>query len=549
MRQVIYSFLFLIVTLSSTAQESFQEYKRKYNQAIQLYANSQYDSAIRVFLPLTQEKYTNSLVPYSHYYIALCSNNTTNFNQAKTSLRQLFQRFPDWKKLDEAYYLYAEASFNQNNYEEALDFLNRIQDHDIIHNIADMEYKYLSGITNFGKLKQLQGTYPNNKTIAELYVRTVQEKAFSTREELVLSDELTNRFKLIKPKREGYKRAYDDTTIDFGVLLPFDINKVAGNQSTQKPYPYDLYIGMKIASDQLRSEGVSANIYAFDISNDDSEMMDLVSDPNFKKIDLFIGPLYSSPNKIAVSYAIKNQILQVHPLSNNLSLTTESDGIFLAQSSFLDQSKKAITLAKTLNTKKTVAIYYGNSRKDEQFANVYRNEAENSGVTVAEFKKISSTTDISNHSATNHIFIAAMPDEIRNMIQYVKKEKNPAPIFTAASSFDFSTFPLSLLRQNIYIIYPEFVDFESTEVKNFKDLYVTKMGELPTYYAYLGYDIGLYYSRILKNGKDNFISQMNMIQYTQGYTLSGFDYTNSSKSNQLIPIIKYENGSFREITR
>ncbi|MFB0945932.1 MAG: hypothetical protein QMB24_07290, partial [Spirosomataceae bacterium] len=396
MRQVIYSFLFLIVTLSTTAQESFQEYKRKYNQAIQLYANSQYDNAIRVFLPLTQEKYDNAFVPYSHYYFALCSNNITNFNQAKTSLRQLFQRFPDWKKLDEAYYLYAEASFNQENYEEALDFLNRIQNRDIIRGIPDMEYKYLSGITNFGKLKQLQSTYPNNKTIAELYVKVVQEKTFSTREELVLSDELTNRFKLIKPKKEGYQRAYDDATIDFGVLLPFDISKVAGSQSTQKPYPYDLYIGMKIASEQLMNKGISTNIYAFDISNDDSKMMDLVSNPNFKKIDLFVGPLYSSPNEITVNYAIKNQILQVHPLSNNLNLTTESDGIFLAQSSFLDQSKKAITLAKTLNTKRTVAVYYGDSRKDEQFAQVYRNEAESSGMTVSEFKKIFSAADISN---------------------------------------------------------------------------------------------------------------------------------------------------------
>jgi tetratricopeptide (TPR) repeat protein len=549
MRQVIYSFLFLIVTLSTTAQESFQEYKRKYNQAIQLYANSQYDNAIRVFLPLTQEKYDNAFVPYSHYYFALCSNNITNFNQAKTSLRQLFQRFPDWKKLDEAYYLYAEASFNQENYEEALDFLNRIQNRDIIRGIPDMEYKYLSGITNFGKLKQLQSTYPNNKTIAELYVKVVQEKTFSTREELVLSDELTNRFKLIKPKKEGYQRAYDDATIDFGVLLPFDISKVAGSQSTQKPYPYDLYIGMKIASEQLMNKGISTNIYAFDISNDDSKMMDLVSNPNFKKIDLFVGPLYSSPNEITVNYAIKNQILQVHPLSNNLNLTTESDGIFLAQSSFLDQSKKAITLAKTLNTKRTVAVYYGDSRKDEQFAQVYRNEAESSGMTVSEFKKIFSAADISNHSTTNHIFIAAMPSEIRDMIQYVKKEKNSAPIFTAAASCVLSTITLILLKNDIYIIYPEFIDFESTEVKNFKDLYVTKMGELPTYYAYLGYDIGLYYSHILKNGKDNFKNQMNMIEYTQGYTLSGFDYTNGSKSNQLIPIIKYENGNFKEITR
>jgi ABC-type branched-subunit amino acid transport system substrate-binding protein len=262
-----------------------------------------------------------------------------------------------------------------------------------------------------------------------------------------------------------------------------------------------------------------------------------------------VGPLYSLPNKVAVSYAIKNQILQVHPLSNNLNLTSESDGIFLAQSSFSDQSKKAIATAKTLNTKRTVAIYYGNSRKDEQFAHVYRSEAENSGMVVTEFKKISSSTDISNHSATNHVFIAAMPDEIKDMIQNVRKKKNNAPVFTSASSFDFSVFPLSMLKQDIYIIYPEFIDTELSEVRSFRDLYIAKMGELPTYYAYLGYDIGLYYSRILRNGKGNFKSQMNMIQYTQGYTLSGFDYTNGSKSNQLIPIIKYENGNFREITR
>ncbi|MDP5121049.1 MAG: ABC transporter substrate-binding protein [Spirosomaceae bacterium] len=549
MKQAAFIFLFVLVAATTTAQNSFQEYKRNYNQAIQLYANSQYDNAIRLFLPLTQEKYQNAFVPYSHYYVALCSNNVTNFTQAKTLLRQLFQRFPDWDKLDEAYYLYAEASFNQKNYEEALDYLNRIQDRSIIRNVPDMEYKYLSAIKEFGKIKQLQNSFPNNKTIAEIYVKAVSEKSFSTREELVLSDELTNRFKLINPKKEGYERAYDDKTIDFGILLPFELAELASNPGNKKPYPYDLYIGMKIASDQLLNQGILTNIYAFDITNSDRRMMELVNDQNFKKIDLFVGPLYASPNDIAIGYAVKNKILQVHPLSNNLGLTTQSDGIFLAQPSFTDQSNKAISVARTLNGKKTVAIYYGNSSKDKQFAQIYRQEAENNGMSVVEFRQISTANDIDNHTETNHTFIAAMPDEIRSMIQNVKKEKNPAPIFTAASSFDFSSFPLKMLEQDIYIIYPEFIDTESSEVENFKDLYVSKMGELPTYYAYLGYDIALYYSRILRNGKENFKSQMNMIEYTQGYTLSGFDYTNDSKSNKLIPIIKYENGNFREITR
>lgn len=544
------SFLFvLLLSLGVSAQENFAEYKKQYKQAIQLYANSQYENAAKAFLPLTQEKFDHALVPYSHYYAALCANNLTNFSQSKTLLRQLFQRFPDWSKLDEAYYLYAEASFNQNNYEEAMTYLSRIQDTSIRKNTVDMEYKYLTLLTDFAAIKELQQKFPNNPTLAELYVKAVQEKPYVTRQELELSDELTNQFKLIARKKGGFSRVYDDESIDFGILLPFNIEEMNTSVASQKPYPYDMYIGLKIAAKKLANEGIATNIYAFDIGKDTEQIEHLVQDKNFKRVDLFVGPLYPSPNKIATDYAAKNKVLQVHPLSNNEKLAQENEGVFLALPSFKDQSKKAVTFAKELNTKRTVAIYYGKSSKDEQFATIYKAQAEKEGFNVVEFKQVNTPQDIHNQLATNHVFLATMPSETRPFIQQIRKSKNNAPIISAAASFDFSSFPLNMLADKIYLIYPEYIDLESSDVQDFKDIYVAMMGELPSYFAYLGHDIGLYYARILKDGKAEIEKKMNMIQYTNGYTLSGFDYTGNHKSNQLIPIVTYEHGKFRELTR
>ena len=72
---------------------------------------------------------------------------------------------------------------------------------------------------------------------------------------------------------------------------------------------------------------------------------------------------------------------------------------------------------------------------------------------------------------------------------------------------------------------------------------------LPSYYSYLGYDLMLFYGRILKYGKENLRQRLNEIEYTQGFTLNGFDFTNNSNENKIVPIVRYQNGNFYEIVR
>jgi len=65
----------------------------------------------------------------------------------------------------------------------------------------------------------------------------------------------------------------------------------------------------------------------------------------------------------------------------------------------------------------------------------------------------------------------------------------------------------------------------------------------------LGYDMLLFYGRMLKSGKSRLRGNLDSIEYTQGYTLDGFDYTNRSNENKIVPIIKYQDGRFIEVAR
>jgi hypothetical protein len=66
----------------------------------------------------------------------------------------------------------------------------------------------------------------------------------------------------------------------------------------------------------------------------------------------------------------------------------------------------------------------------------------------------------------------------------------------------------------------------------------------PSYYSFLGYDMLLFYSRMLKNGKEIFRLNLDESPFMGDLLLSGFDYSNKSAENKIVPIVKYNNGRF-----
>ncbi|MBA4854092.1 hypothetical protein [Emticicia sp. BO119] len=558
MRRTKNIFIFLFLSYTSIAQQqaglSDNDYLLRYKKAVQLYADQKYFEAREILLPLTNKKYENTIAPYAHYYYALAAFKLNKFYDARTILRQLFERFPDWRKMEDATYLYANVAFAENKPEEALQSLNRITSKMWRPEIENMEYLYLSKIKELSHLKQLYKTSPDNPVIAQLIVDHIQNSKNASREDLELSDQLTNQFNLggdsnKKPSRKSRKD--DDNAINIAVMLPFrlfEFDPTRTNRANQ--YIYDLYAGMKLAQEKLASEQIDANLYAFDIERDVKHTNEVINNRGFDKVDLIIGPLYPEVNKVAHNFVKSYDAIQVHPLSNNLQLVSTDKNTFLASPSFETQAAKAVEYMVNEKAVRSVSIYYGNTRKDSTFAYIYRDKALEKGLNILTIRRFNNTDDIDAKRKPDHIFITGSEQNLGpKIISGLDKKRVTCPIIAASSAFDFEGSSLNIFNRDLYLIQLDYMDREKEEVKNFRSAYINSQNIAPSYYSYWGYDMVLFYGRMLKSGRNKFRNNLDSIEYTQGYTLDGFDYTNRSNENKIVPIIKYQDGRFIEVSR
>ncbi|MCR9065465.1 MAG: hypothetical protein NXI00_15940 [Cytophagales bacterium] len=546
----IFACLFFITQLSH-GQLSYDEYLLEYKEAVQLYASQEHEAAIEKLTPLTSRQYTYSVAPYSLYYFALASIDANKAYQARGTLRDLMQRYPDWEKIDEAYYLYGYANLLDKYFDEGIGYLDRIRDEKLKEKSELLKKKYISDLENVTLLKELNQKFPGDETIAFTLVKRIQGRSYNTKADLELSDLLTNRFDLqesVKPTKysslgSNFSRPYDDKVIDIGLLLPFELNDFNVKEgATTKRYVFDLYLGMQMAAEHLRSENIDVKIYGFDVDRSEESLKKYLEDKNFKKLDIVVGPLYGKPNKLVEDYAEKNKIIQLHPVSNNSGLIADSDSRFLLQASNKSIASSALDFAERENRPKTVSIYHDGSRKDSILAAVYAAEAVKRGYSVNETKRFDDVESISSNQKAGHVFITGSMNFGAKVLRALGQKKVDEFVLASASSFNMETISRTNLRKSLYLIYPEFVSSESESYKTFKRAYINKMKSLPSYYTFLGYDTVLYFARMMKDGKEIFRLNLDESPEMNDTILSGFDYSDKSYENKIVPIVTYSNG-------
>jgi LysM repeat protein len=175
---------------------------------------------------------------------------------------------------------------------------------------------------------------------------------------------------IIKPalRPAGYTKFTELTgSLDVAVLLPFYFKENADRieidssrmlkgkriyKEIKRPedwiYPgsidfVEMYEGILLAADTLRSLGLDINLFAFDIRSDTIDLSRLISKGQLANMDLIIGPVYSRNLAMVSEYARDAGVPVVSPvpLFNNSVLTGKPD-LFMANSS-LEVAQEALS--------------------------------------------------------------------------------------------------------------------------------------------------------------------------------------------------------------
>ncbi|WP_229374738.1 ABC transporter substrate-binding protein [Fibrella rubiginis] len=540
--------------------------ERRYRAGVKALQSGEYDRARNELQVVMQRG--GSFAPYAYYYHADASFRQKKYPATRSTIKELIDHFPDWRKRGEAYYLAACAAMEQGLVDEALSYTDLITEAELRPDVERMERNFLSRITDLNRLKALQAQYPKDKTLAMALIDLIQESS-TDKADLELSDRLTNRFgvtptpraprpapaappvEVAKPRPAVAAKTREKGTVNVGVMLPFRLDRFdPEDRSRTNQYAYDLLEGMKMARNKLFTEGITINLFAYDIDNDADQTLELLNNAAFGQNDLLVGPLFSEPNRLVADYALQNNVTLVNPISTSRDLIANHPTAYLAQPSTWQQAAEAVQFMKGQAIGRKAAVYFGNARKDSLLATAYAAELKAQGFQVVDYKRVSGknmTLGIVETNKPNHVFFASSnEDDGVRMLDAMNRSGVVGPLVTTYPAFNYFRNSLATFtRRTLLMLAPEFMDLGRNATKLFEEAYIAKRAILPSVFVAQGYDLMLFFGRQLAKGSIK--SRTNLVTSPEDdYVLSGFDYTQSN-DNRIVPIIKFDGARFQKI--
>ncbi len=373
---------------------------------------------------------------------------------------------------------------------------------------------------------------------------------------------------IIKPDRdpiitqgnefEDYNK--QSQTYNMAVLLPFNAHLSLFNDSTANPehkktrMALDLYKGMSLAFDDLAKEGVNLNVEVIDTENNEFKLKNVISSGKLMNKDLVLGPVLNNNVKTMANYAYRNTIYQVSPLSPAEDMVRSNPYFIQVNPSIQTHFENMYDyIANTMNKSRIIVISSENNREVAlaQKFELVKNEVptmENRYVDIVKVIWDKENPDLIYEyldrgqqnvvvvCTYNHKFAADVMSTL-----HMKKYHYPTTLFGMPNWYGFSLNLEQLNDLNFHISNSFYTPKSNSKHDAFINKFYRKTGSLPTNNACKGYDMMMYFGRMLKNYGKEFALNFNQAEAMGIY--SNFKFSgvmNEGMGSQLF-IDQYEN--------
>ncbi|MFK7946913.1 MAG: ABC transporter substrate-binding protein [Saprospiraceae bacterium] len=312
-----------------------------------------------------------------------------------------------------------------------------------------------------------------------------------------------------------------------GILMPFFADEVSNAMTMPKQAipGMNFYEGSLMALQQLSMEGVNLDVEVFDSRRSQGVVQGLVDNFTLNSMDLIIGPGASSNVRIVAEQVAKKE--EVPMVSLNLNSTLTSDNPYFIQSSpyFSSHAAATVKYVKENYDGKKVIMVVPNGGKEMSRLQYYRNanNLQSGGVITNSFTELlaekagssfsfDGLTDALTLSDTT-VIIAPVSNEffankLLRTLSAVKGSK-PVVVFGMPNWMKYQNLDVSTLeRCNVHVTNGSFVNNNDENIKSFKQNFFAEYGAVPTMEAYKGYDLTLYFGRMLHKHGTDFINKL-----------------------------------------
>jgi ABC-type branched-subunit amino acid transport system substrate-binding protein len=264
--------------------------------------------------------------------------------------------------------------------------------------------------------------------------------------------------------------------------------------------PY--YEGFRMALDSLGKLGLKIRLYVYDVDKDTSRTRQLLRKPEMKSMDLIIGLLYHSNFQMVASFAKRNKINLVNPISERSELVSGNPYVFKVQPSKKNQLSQLAGYMSDTFRKGQILIIRNGQYKDREAPERLLKECNdrNLPAQIVEGREAA----ITRYSKEKSNFIVVFSDDQTYVLEMMKG------MYQLRNEFDLTVIGLPdwsamegleteyLVSLKTHIMSRNFIDYTSSGVKKFvaqyQDLYKTD----PELLAFQGFDQAFYFLTALK---------------------------------------------------
>lgn len=329
----------------------------------------------------------------------------------------------------------------------------------------------------------------------------------------------------------------------------------------------ELYQGILIAADTLRSLGLDVNLYVYDIKSDTLGVTRLIESGELRKMDLIVGPVYSRNLALVAAYAGSYDIPVVSPVPlRNNTLLLNNPTLFMANPSLEVAQESIARRVSGFYGDNFVFVHSDSTVTDGEVADfknrLFRELSSKIPYEEIKFKEFLYKTRSSVPNDSINRLEHALTDKAENMVLIASEEapvlnETISDIHTLAKKYPVRIIGYPSMRDpedidpkdyfdlgvELYTSY--WIDYSKKDVINFNASYRRKFLTEPaeSSFAWQGYDIAYYFiSGIAIHGK-RFISRPYI--HNPDLLETEFDFRKqgdeSGFENHKLYLIKYTN--------
>lgn len=364
-----------------------------------------------------------------------------------------------------------------------------------------------------------------------------------------------------KPKKNAYKIGLI-LPFRFDQTLPLDVNELAKTNTNFPPIPalaLDFYLGFKRAVDSLQSSdfNVTLEIYDGDDKDDSLRFTKITTDPKFKDLDMVFGPFYTQGFKTVSKTAAEQAVPIISPiisqnkiLYNNIYTSKTNPSQFTLLECLADFCIDSLV---TGNANIILMAPTEKDRRELQYVNAFKTYYNEKQKQLGKTPKDTVTTvrgiagvkaafrnDAKNiivTLSTNQVVIADFSTQLA-----LFAAKKDVTLCGWQATSEMENIDQEYLNQ-LHYTFPHPYNLTNTAaylpvIKNYLEL----METTPDEYYYIGFDVGHYYLKNLKEFGPDFVYKLDQSPFESGYmrfkftrpdNLTGFD-------NRGVYIFKYQ---------